>query len=211
MTKNIVVFCAHSDDQIFGAGGTLAKFAKEGYKIYIVVFSYGESSHFWLKPEFSIDTRVSESREVGKLLGFEDTVFLGLKEGRFMKDAGKKNIPGIIEKILSKRNPVFVFTHSSDDPHVDHRSVHTLVERACRKQGITNIYMFDIWTIFNKKLSMPSIRIDVTGTFNLKLEALKCFRSQTLTMISLLWSVYTKAIFNGLANRTKYAERFWIK
>jgi len=51
--------------------------------------------------------------------------------------------------------------------------------------------------------------VDITDTFKLKLKALRCFKSQWMTMISLLWSVYFRAIINGLDARCKYAERFY--
>ena len=41
--KEAVLFlCAHNDDQLIGAGGTIAKYAKEGKKIVTIVFSFGE-------------------------------------------------------------------------------------------------------------------------------------------------------------------------
>ncbi|MEK6845367.1 MAG: PIG-L family deacetylase, partial [Nanoarchaeota archaeon] len=42
--ETVVVFGAHSDDFVIGAGGTIAKYQQEGKKILAVVFSYGESS-----------------------------------------------------------------------------------------------------------------------------------------------------------------------
>ena len=58
--ENIFVFCAHSDDQIFGPGATLAKYASVGKGIYTVIFSYGRLSHPHFREEVIIETRVKE-------------------------------------------------------------------------------------------------------------------------------------------------------
>ena len=65
--KSILVFCAHSDDEIFGPGATLAKYSRQGKKVYTVIFSYGESALAWLKPEVAIKTRIEEAK--GKIDG----------------------------------------------------------------------------------------------------------------------------------------------
>jgi len=49
--ESILVFSAHSDDFVIGAGGTIAKYVREGKKVQAIVFTYGEKSHPWLKGE----------------------------------------------------------------------------------------------------------------------------------------------------------------
>ena len=75
MAKNnrnsVMVFCAHSDDQMFGAGGALAKYAREGGKIFTVVFSFGEYSHPWLRKRVTIEIRVEESQRADKVIGIK--------------------------------------------------------------------------------------------------------------------------------------------
>ena len=45
----MLVVCAHPDDNILGAGGTIAKYSSEGKKVITVIASYGESGNPWLK------------------------------------------------------------------------------------------------------------------------------------------------------------------
>jgi len=89
---SILVICAHSDDQIFGPGGTIAKYAKEGKKIHTIIFSYGEGSHPWFKKEYTISARVKEALAVDKFIGGDGVVFLGLEEGKFREQYTAKNV-----------------------------------------------------------------------------------------------------------------------
>jgi len=90
---SILVVCAHSDDQIFGAGGTLAKYADEGYRIKTVVLSYGETGTFWIKEHITIQTRMEESEHADKIIRGSGVTFFDLKEGKFEQESEqKKNI-----------------------------------------------------------------------------------------------------------------------
>jgi len=58
--ETILVFSAHSDDFVIGAGGTIAKYTEEGKKVIAVVFSYGERSHPWNTKSFVADDGKNE-------------------------------------------------------------------------------------------------------------------------------------------------------
>ena len=211
MSKNILVFCAHPDDEVFGAGGAIAKYAKEGFRIKTIVFSYGEQSHPWIKKRFVVETRVKESQEASKVLGSELPTFLALREGYFSGDAEKRNVEKYLSNLIKKTSPAKIFTHSVDDPHPDHNITHNIALNALKKSGKKcSVYTFDIWNPFNAmKRKNPMLYINISGTFGTKIKALRCFRSQTASMISLLWSVYFNAIRNGIENRTRFAEVFY--
>ena len=100
--ESVLVLCAHSDDQIFGVGGTLAKYAQEGKRIIIVVFSYGERSHPWLKKKVTVKMRVKESQEAGRIIGAEKTIFFGVQEGKFLEDIRERDIHDRVYRIIKK-------------------------------------------------------------------------------------------------------------
>ena len=56
--ESVFVLCAHSDDQILGVGGTMARYSHEGKEVTIIVFSYGEKSHIWLKKRYIANIRI---------------------------------------------------------------------------------------------------------------------------------------------------------
>lgn len=211
MAKNpVIIFCAHSDDQILGAGGTMAKYAKEGKDIYTIIFSYGVASHLWLKKSVTAEMRVKESQNADKIVGGKSVIFLGLTEGKFTQETKKRDTRKKITKMIEKIKPKKIFTHSLEDPHPDHKAVHKFVTETMDKMKYScDVYSFDIWNpIRIRKRSEPKLVVDITDTFKRKIKALKCFKSQKISLVSLLPSVYIKAITNGFNNNVKFAEVF---
>jgi LmbE family N-acetylglucosaminyl deacetylase len=209
--KNILVICAHPDDEVFGLGGTIAKYSKEGVKVDVIIFSYGEQSHPWLRKHFVIETRIKEQKAASEILGTRSTTFFGLREGYFQEDAKKRRVQSRLAAIIKKHKPKKIFTHSIDDPHPDHKMVHLSSLDALQKsKHKCDVYTFDVWNPINfMKRKKPKLYVDISKTFQKKLGALRCFRSQKASLISLLWSVYIRAITNGIENRTKFAEVFY--
>ncbi|HYD02803.1 MAG TPA: PIG-L family deacetylase, partial [Alphaproteobacteria bacterium] len=190
--NSILVICAHSDDQIFGPGGTVAKYAKEGKKVHTIIFSYGELGMPMHQKEYAIRTRVKESLDADKYLGGFGVTFLGLDEGKFAEKFREKNMYPKLKKLILQYNPSLIFTHSVDDPLPDHRALNKVVlETLDRMRYKCDVYMFDVWTLFNfKKRHYVRILVDRSDTFKMKTRALNIFPSQTLSLMSLTWSVY---------------------
>ncbi len=209
--ERILIICAHNDDNIFGMGGTIAKYAKEGKTVKTVIFSFGALSHPHLKAEVITKRRVKESIKADKMIGGKGVTYLGLKEGKFQQEIAGKGIAGIMEKIIEKEKPDKIFTHSINDAHRDHRVVYNFVKNlteSIKYQG--SIYLFGVWIpIRIKNRNLPKMVVDITETFNKKIDAIKAHASQQMTIISLLWNVYMKAIMNGWANNYRYAEVFY--
>ena len=67
--ETLLFLCAHNDDQLLGAGGTIAKYTKEGKKIITVIFSFGEMSNPLEQDIVTRRTRVIESKRVSTILG----------------------------------------------------------------------------------------------------------------------------------------------
>ncbi|MEA3514999.1 MAG: PIG-L deacetylase family protein [Nanoarchaeota archaeon] len=207
----ILVFCAHNDDNIVGAGGTIVKYAKEGKRVVTIIFSYGEMSHPHLREKLVIETRVKESHKAQAILGEDEVIYLGLKEGNFMNSARDKKIASKIEKIIKESNPSKIFVHSIDDPHPDHQAVYDILNSILdeiKYKG--DVYSFDVWTLVNiRKRDAPKLVVDVTDTFAIKTKAFKVHKSQKVARVLLTWSMYLKAILNGINNGVKYAEVFY--
>ena len=211
MPKNketIMVFCAHNDDLEIGVGGTAAKYAKEGKDVISVIFSFGEMSSPWLRKDILIKERVSEAKKIAKFIGVKQFYFLGIEDLNFEADVEKKNSKDKIKNLILKYNPVKVFTHSSLDPHKDHKVVSKVVESALEniKKEIP-LFAFEIWNIKNE--THPRMYVDISETFNKKIEAIKKFKSQRHYTYPLLIPAYFKARIIGLLNGYKYGERFY--
>ena len=211
MKETIMVFCAHPDDEVIGLGGTIAKYAKEGKNVIVIIFSYGEGSHPWLKKRVTVEIRVSEAKKAGKLLGCRETIFLGLKDTGVKKHGKEMEIEKKIENLLLKYKPSKIFTHSKDDPWIDHQSVYKIMNNVLEKTKFEgDVYSFDIWNpIKTKERNIPKMVIDITKEFKTKMKALSCFKSQKLSMILLYPVIYIRAILNGISVKGRFAEVFY--
>ncbi|MBN1275797.1 PIG-L family deacetylase [Candidatus Woesearchaeota archaeon] len=215
--KTVLCICAHSDDQIFGPGGTLAKHAKEGKKVYTVILSYGEKSHPHFKEGVITKIRVEEARAADEVIGGSGVIFFGMKEGRFRKEAEEKDIVPRLIDVFKQHDIDRIYTHASDDPHTDHKATFAIVKEAYDKGGLScPLYTFDVWTPFStQKRDAPKLVMDVSDTYRKKLKALKQFRSQMgfwgflINIYYLYFGMLWRNATAGLRYGYRFAEVFY--
>jgi LmbE family N-acetylglucosaminyl deacetylase len=165
--ENILIFAAHPDDEVFGCGGTIAKYSKKGYNVDSYIVSYGEKANIMQKENKIIKTRINESIKAGKILG-SNTHFMKYKESDFEKE--NFNITEKIYKIIKNKKPVKIYTHTRNDKHNIHSEVGRQTINAVKKYTneliknnskikLPEVYSYDIWgdTIFST-LTSQSIR-----------------------------------------------------
>ena len=75
MTTKILAMGAHPDDMELEAGGSLAKFAKKGYEVYLLILTVGGYTGINGNTYFDEQLR-DEAREASKILGIKDIIFL---------------------------------------------------------------------------------------------------------------------------------------
>ncbi len=207
----VLVFCAHNDDQIIGAGGTLVNYVKEGIRFKTIIFAYGRSSHPHLKERVIVETRVQESIRSDKILGGSGVAILGLTESKFPQEIAKKGIKDKVRFIIEQERPIKIFTHSVDDPHPDHRAVYNIIKNVVDELPFhVETYSFDIWNIWSvKRHQQPKMVVDITHSFKTKMRALQVHKSQKAAIWSLTWNIYVRAIVSGWDYGHKYAEVFY--
>lgn len=217
---SILVICAHSDDQVIGPGGAMAKYANEGYDVHTIILSFGEFSQPHVKREIITKTRIKESQKADKIIGGKGVTFLGLKENKFEKDFYARGLEKNFKKLIRSHKPDKIFTHAPDDAHNDHRAAFRIVFRLYEKMNLrADLYTFEVWHIINiKKRDKPKLVIDTSNTFKTKMKALKAFKSQIelssfynylILNNFLFFSIHIKDWLNGLRYNTRYAEVFY--
>src|SRR4029450_2483177 len=82
-TKCALVIGAHPDDNEFGAGGTAAKLATQGWDVtFIIVTNGNKGSHDpGMSPYQLSETREQEQRAAAEILGGKRVIFLGNSDG----------------------------------------------------------------------------------------------------------------------------------
>ncbi len=213
--ESVIVFCAHSDDQILGVGGTMAKYAKQGKKITTVIFSYGEMASPILKEKHIIGRRVKESQRADKIIGGSGVIFFGLKDGKVGQEIYEKDVLSKMIELVKNLKPKKVFTHNVDDPHPDHRAIRKAVVDVLYETDYKgDLYAFQVYTTFKiRRRNVPRLVVDISETFSLKIKALKIFKSQFNFYAFINWvplvSTLVRDFINGINNNCKFAEIFY--
>jgi len=213
MTKKetIIVFGAHSDDFVIGAGGTIAKSVQEGKKVISIVFSYGENSHPWLKEQIVQKIRSKEAFDASEVLGCE-TFFYGLKEMKFKEGYEKKDLETVFLKMINEEKPTKIFTHSNEDPHPDHQDVHQFTLQLFEKINFMpkpELYIYSVWNPVSFRTKYPALYVDISKTFFTKLKALKTFRSQRVHVAYPFFLLMFRAVKSGFKIRKRFGEKFF--
>ena len=160
----ILAVGAHPDDIELGCGATLALFKQRGHEVFLLVLTRGEASG---DPKL----REKECKESARTIG-ADKIFFGNLMDTKITD-GVETIMEI-EHLIKKLKPNIIFAHSPKDGHQDHRNVGLAAVSAARNSK--KVLLYESPAALREFL--PQVYVDVTSTFDIKLEALKSFGTQ---------------------------------
>ena len=134
---------AHPDDETFGVGGTLIKYADEGVRVHSLCLTQGDQG--WMgDPERPIVTRerlgamrAAELAESGRRMGLASTTCLTYPDGALAGVSGDEVVRDIV-RWLRRLRPDVVITWGPDGGygHPDHIAAGKLALRAIELAGI---------------------------------------------------------------------------
>ena len=187
---DIMVVAPHPDDPEFGVGGAVARWIREGKCVVYVICTNGDkgSSDTSMKPEKLAKIREKEQLAAAKVLGVREVVFL-----RF-PDQGLEDTTDFRKEIVRQIRIFRPNTVMTADPyrrylwHRDHRITGQVTLDAVYPYARDFMAYPDLWRqgyephkvseIMVWGSEAPNFRVDITETFDLKLEALRCHKSQ---------------------------------
>lgn len=216
MTKVVLVVAAHTDDEVLGCGGTIAKHVEEGHEVYVVFLADGLSS----RPDVSIQDfahRNAASEQAQEILGIKRSYKLSFSDNR-MDSVPILEIVLQLECIVQEVQPHIVYTHHVGDLNVDHQITSKAVMTACRPQpGFTvrEIYSFEVlssteWASPYISPFVPTKFVDITATFDRKIKALRAYHLEMRDYphARSYENVEALARYRGCSVGLKYAEVF---
>lgn len=179
----VLVIAPHPDDEVIGVGGTIAKRVSEGHEVYVCVVTKAGA------PLFStelVEQGRRECREADALLGVSKTIFLDFP-AVMLETVPRHQLNGSILKIVQDIKPEEVYIPHRGDMQIDHKIVSDAVMVAVRPKSdcvVKRIYAYETmsetgWDIPNTVNEfIPTVYEDITDTLEIKIEALKKFKSQ---------------------------------
>jgi LmbE family N-acetylglucosaminyl deacetylase len=195
--KNLraLVISAHPDDVDFGCAGTLALWAQDGAKIFYAICTSGEkgTDDPCLSPTALARMREKEQRAAARVIGAEEVVFLRKPDGELEYSL---EFRGELVRLIRRFRPRIVFTHDPANRaydnqyifHADHRLVGELAFDAVYPAALNRNYFPEhfaeglaphaVSEIYFFASAQPTLWIDIQATFERKLKALRCHRSQ---------------------------------
>jgi LmbE family N-acetylglucosaminyl deacetylase len=192
---SVLVVSAHPDDPDFGAGGTIAKLAKDGARVTYAIVTDGSQGGEDPKQKDSelIAIREREQKAAARVLGVKKVEFLGYKDGQLSPDLKLRHD---IVRMIRKYKPELVITHLPgrvlDAPmggsHPDHLAVgeatmaavypdsrNPRAFRSLLKEGLQPHEVKEVWIPF---WTSGDHLVDITSTLDLKIAALRKHKSQ---------------------------------
>ncbi|MEM8873475.1 MAG: PIG-L family deacetylase [Planctomycetota bacterium] len=201
----------HPDDAELGMGGTLIKLAKQGHYVHICELTNGEPT-----PNGSVEIRMKEAAAAAKVMGVERTI-LTLKNREVTHDIRSRHL---IAAEIRKHKPDVLFIPYYPDAHPDHRAAHHLGYDARFDAKLTKsdipgephhpARVIQYYCTHLKKAFDPTFCIDVSDTFEQKIEACNCYESQGVGKEGGLGD-YVRTLHGYFGGRlgVKYAEPFF--
>ncbi len=179
---DILAFAAHPDDIELACSGTILKQIKQGKKVAIVDLTQGE-----LGTRGTPESREQEAAAASKMMGISARENLAMQDGFFSHNM--QNTNKVIEMVRLYQ-PDIVLANAVEDRHPDHGRASKLVSEACFLSGLRKVetgYKGEwqepwrprmVLHYIQDRYIQPDVVMDVTEEFEMKMEVIKCFKTQ---------------------------------
>ena len=215
LPKRALVIAPHPDDEVLGAGGTIARLVESGTDVSVLVIS-GHLPPLYDKESFEVTKR--EAERAFKTLGVHHFKFLKIP-ATMVNQVPIAELNGMISRFVREVKPNWVFL-PFPDRHVDHRVIFDSSVVACRPVGIDPPQVvLSYETLSETHWNVPGVEpafvpeffIDISQQLDKKTSALAEYESQLSNNPSRsVGAVTALAYFRGSQNGCLYAEAFKV-
>lgn len=191
----MLVISAHAADYVWRSGGTIAKYINEGADVTVICLSFGirgESNDLWKEPGITYEEvkeiRLGETEAAAKVLGIKKFELWNLEDYPITINSELEE--RMVRKIRDVQ-PDIILTHDRFDiMNPDHNLVSDFVFRCSvmsnsngvRIEGTKTTKQMKIFGFEPHQTELsnykPGSIIDITETYDIKVEAMNCFKAQ---------------------------------
>lgn len=180
----VLVVSPHPDDEVLGAGGTIARLVNEGNDVTVVVVTKGWEPLF---KNCQVEKVRNEACRAGEILGVKSVRFMDLPVTK-LNEIPKHEINKIFDEVITQEMPEMVFLPFRGDRHQDHKEIFDACMVALRptenRKYIKQILCYETvsethWAAPKIEVGFePQLWIDITAYLPTKLEAMSSYESQ---------------------------------
>ena len=221
----LVVF-AHPDDAEFMCGGMSAAWAREGTEVHYVCVTDGSagSNDPEMTRERLSEVRASEQRAAAEVLGVKSVTFLGFPDGRLevtidLREAVTREVRRLRPDVIVAPDPSRLWAPGRYVNHPDHKAVGEAALCVVMPDASSRLQFPDLIDQGFEPFGVPRLWlaadeeaadgfVDITGTIDLKLQALACHASQNDGQSEVEGWVRARAARFGELAGAEYAEGF---
>jgi LmbE family N-acetylglucosaminyl deacetylase len=195
----VLAIGAHPDDIELGAGGLLARLAREGARVVMAVLSVPTQA----------EERTAEARRAAELIGAELVLVHGADPVR-VEDLPMHRSVARLDAIVGELEPQLVLTHSVRDVHWDHQLVHNATVSSLRRTPCDLLAFTSTPELNAASNFLGECFADISETIEVKLEAVAAHRSQVAKKSVDVESCRDLARALGRLSGVRYAECFEV-
>jgi len=217
MLKRIMIIAPHADDETLGCGGTILKYAENGYELYWTIITSPFSPMY---PAGFLKKRQKQIARIKKFYGFKKTYCLGLPTTR-LDDIPMADIIAVIGDAISDVEPDVIYVANGSDAHSDHRIVFECVMAATKpmkENAVRKIYAYETLSETDQSPSLsfgafvPNSYVDITEFIDKKTKAMEIYDTETqpYPLPREKSAIRALARYRGSSIGTEYAEAFML-
>lgn len=221
---NILAIGAHPDDIETSCGGTLAKYAKMGHKVFTATATNGNVGSATLSMDEIAKIRKEEARKAAAVIGAE-YICLDYDDEMFFEDREARL--AFINLVRYCKADI-ILTHNPEDYNPDHELTSKIINDIAvmipvakiqtKAQPYDKIPIIAYFEPVNGLGFVPTEYVDITDTMELKMEMCRAHKSQvswmsdnykeTMADKDFFEDYYTIARYRGIQCGVEYAEGF---
>jgi LmbE family N-acetylglucosaminyl deacetylase len=163
----VLAFGAHPDDLEVGAGGLLARLAREGAEVVMATVSIPNRS----------EERKVEAQDGARIIGARHHVLYEDRPCR-VEDIPMHELVRRFDQLIGDVRPDLVITHSAHDLHWDHSLVNRATVSALRRTPCDLLAFLSSPEMNAQSRSNGQCFADISSTMETKIEAISAHKSQ---------------------------------
>ncbi|MBR1495699.1 MAG: PIG-L family deacetylase [Acidaminococcaceae bacterium] len=187
--EKILVIAAHPDDEVLGAGGTIAKYTAQGADVAVLIVTDGSTSQYRNDSKLLeiIEAKRKETVNCAAVLGVKHIFYGGLPDMK-LDVTPHIEINQVIENVIDIFQPNTVFTHFFGDINKDHQRVSESTLVACRPtagQCVKRVFLYSVpssteWNIqVPTTIFIPNWYENISGEYaEKKYKAMECYKTE---------------------------------